>query len=88
MDLQHKPIQERRLFARLGHLISVALGLSAVSGLRKPDTVDPVIGGESQRYSGFFMISGTMKSVALALRELVTRGVGVVGSSGTDREFP
>ena len=27
MDLQHKPIQERRLFARLGHLISVALGL-------------------------------------------------------------
>ena len=28
MDLQHKPIQERRLFARLGHLISVALGLA------------------------------------------------------------
>ena len=27
MDLQHKPIQERRLFARLGHLISVALAL-------------------------------------------------------------
>ena len=29
MDLQHKPIQERRLFARLGHLISVALSLNS-----------------------------------------------------------
>ncbi len=28
IDLQHKPIQERRLFARSGDLISVALGLN------------------------------------------------------------